>query len=146
MIKLRKIIFTGSSLDGICGIQLYFTDNVISPLFESTRKRPTQHLYIDQKQTITAIEARVAYDQTKLAKTQIREHKINQLKFYGARKEVILDSKAYHGEGTLIKQKIPEDMVIIGVYGVKDDYNISSLGFLLLDISKYKESEQRQNI
>ena len=62
MIKLRKIILTGSALDGICGIQLYFTDNIISPLFESNRKRPTQHLYIDQKKKVTIIEARVAYD------------------------------------------------------------------------------------
>ena len=52
-----------------------------------------------------------------------------------------MDSKAYYGDGTIIKHDIPNNMEIIGVYGVKGKYNLSSFGFLLWDTSFANEKE-----
>lgn len=86
MIKLRSITITGSSLDGICGIKLSFTDNISSPLFESKKKKPATYHQIDTNKQIKYIEARVR---------DADEHhlpRINQLKFLDSRSDKVVHS------------------------------------------------------
>ena len=47
LIKLRKVTISGTSFDGIGGIQLTFTDGVQSPFFQSTKEKPSKSYNID---------------------------------------------------------------------------------------------------
>ena len=49
-----------------------------------------------------------------------------------------MDSQPYYEDGTAIKHEVPPNMAIIGVYGVKDKFNLSSFGFLLWDVSVFE--------
>ena len=117
---------TGSSLDGICGIQLSFTENIHSPLFESKKAKPAQHCKIDINRSIKYIEGRV------------RDSRTNQLRLLDYNGSPIMDSQAYYEDGNSIRHEVPPNMAIIGVYGVKDKFNLTSFGFLLWDISAFQ--------
>ena len=49
-----------------------------------------------------------------------------------------MDSQPYYEDGAAIKHEVPPNMAIIGVYGVKDKFNLSSFGFLLWDVSVFE--------
>ena len=95
MIKLRKVTISGSSLDGICGIQLIFTDGVQSPFFQSSKEKPSKSYTIDLNKEIQFIEGRV------------RDSRTNQLKFLDKNGYPILDSQVFYEDGNIIRHEIP---------------------------------------
>ena len=135
IIKLQKVTITGSTLDGICGIQLSFTEDIHSPLFESKKKQSCKTYEIDTSKHIKFIQSRV-WD----------ERIINHFTLLDKESNPIMDSEVYYDGGDLKKQKIPQNMAIIGVYGVKEKFNLTSFGFLLWDISAFQNIESRNKI
>ena len=79
--------------------------------------------------------------QIQFVEGRVRDSRTNQLKFLNNEGIPILDSQAFYEDGNTVRHEIPQNMAIIGVYGVKGKYNISSLGFLLWDISVFQNLE-----
>ena len=95
LIKLRKITLTGSSLDGICGIQLTFTDNIQSPLFESQKTKPAQSFQIDPNRVIKYIDGKV------------RDSRTNRLRLLDSQGLPVFDSQAYYEDGNTVRYEVP---------------------------------------
>ena len=74
------------------------------------------------------------------------ERIINHFTLLDKESNPIMDSEVYYDGGDLKKQKIPQNMAIIGVYGVKEKFNLTSFGFLLWDISAFQTQESRNKI
>ena len=68
----------------------------------------------------------------------MRDARTNHLRLLDANDSPVMDSQAYYEDGSTIRYEVPEDMAIIGVYGVKDKFNLTSFGFLLWDISVFQ--------
>ena len=123
-IKLSAIKFGKGGANAIGGLQLLFTGvgEIRSPRFGAKNfdeSKLTKSPFT-KNENVTKVKVRV--DRSKY---------LHEMKFYSGENE-ILTSNRYDTDGSYVEQNIGAEERIIGVYGVKNEYDFfSSLGFIV---------------